>query len=99
MCIRDRAFLIAWAARWAAWRIGLHRAARKQQIAAAKAQRAGGAASASATAIAYPVKHLRLKRFYAWLVSDPIAPVVAALVVYFGVFAISWTASMVMRCV
>ena len=91
------AFLIAWAARWAAWRIGLHRAARKQQIAAAKAQRAGGAASASATAIAYPVKHLRLKRFYAWLVSDPIAPVVAALVVYFGVFAISWTASMVMN--
>ena len=109
------AFLIAWAARWAAWRIGLHRAARKQQIAAAKAQRAGGAASASAgtaakldegvasypaasaTAAAYPVKHLRLKRFYAWLVSDPIAPVAAALVVYFGVFAISWTASMVMN--
>lgn len=139
------AFLIAWAARWAAWRIGLHRAARKQQIAAAKAQRAGGAASASAgtasdaiagsaaipsedhaaavavglaegpisgtsacraagasagpaadTAV-HAVKHLRLKRFYAWLVSDPIAPVVAALVVYFGVFAISWTASMVMN--
>ena len=139
------AFLIAWAARWAAWRIGLHRAARKQQIAAAKAQRAGGAASASAGtasdtitgsaatpskdhaaemaaglaedpisgasacraagASADPavdtavraVKHLRLKRFYAWLVSDPIAPVAAALVVYFGVFAISWTASMVMN--
>lgn len=109
------AFLIAWAARWAAWRIGLHRAARKQQIAAAKAQRTDGAASASAgtaakldegvasypaasaSAAAYPVKHLRLKRFYAWLVSDPIAPVVAALVVYFGVFAISWTASMVMN--
>lgn len=139
------AFLIAWAARWAAWRIGLHRAARKQQIAAAKAQRTDGAASASAGtasdtitgsaatpskdhaaamaaglaedpisgasacraagASADPavdtavraVKHLRLKRFYAWLVSDPIAPVVAALVVYFGVFAISWTASMVMN--
>ena len=139
------AFLIAWAARWAAWRIGLHRAARKQQIAAAKAQRAGGAASASAgtasdtitgsaatpskdhaaamaaglaedpisgasacraagasadpavDTAAYSVKHLRLKRFYAWLVSDPIAPVAAALVVYFGVFAISWTASMVMN--
>lgn len=109
------AFLIAWAARWAAWRIGLHRAARQQQIAAAKAQRTDGAASAStgtaakldegvasypaatATAAAYPVKHLRLKRFYAWLVSDPIAPVAAALVVYFGVFAISWTASMVMN--
>ena len=109
------AFLIAWAARWAAWRIGLHCAARKQQIAAAKAQRTDGAASASAgtaakldegvasypaasaTAAAHPVKHLRLKRFYAWLVSDPIAPVVAALVVYFGVFAISWTASMVMN--
>lgn len=139
------AFLIAWAARWAAWRIGLHRAARKQQIAAAKAQRAGGAASASAgtasdtitgsaatpskdhaaamaaglaedpisgasacraagasadptvDTAAYSVKHLRLKRFYAWLVSDPIAPVTAALVVYFGVFAISWTASMVMN--
>ena len=29
--------------------------------------------------------------------SDPIAPVVAALTVYFGVFAISWTASMVMN--
>lgn len=119
------AFLIAWAARWAAWRIGLHRAARKQQIAAAKAQRAGGAARASAGTAAKldegsisaasacraagasagpaidtavrAVKHLRLKRFYAWLVSDPIAPVAAALVVYFGVFAISWTASMVMN--
>ena len=165
------AFLIAWAARWATWRIGLHRAARKQQIAAAKAQRAGGAAGAEADAgaagtgaandaanplaagstemasgaiagsaappsenqattttielgessisgtsasastsaaagasagsaantAARAVKHLRLKRFYAWLVSDPIAPVVAALVVYFGVFAISWTASMVMN--
>lgn len=121
------AFLIAWAARWAAWRIGLHRAARKQQIAAAKAQRAGASAgvdghsaaapadgqtaatpaglsegtascpSTSAAARTCPVRHLRLKRFYAWLVSDPIAPVVAALVVYFGVFAISWTASMVMN--
>lgn len=117
------AFLIAWAARWATWRIGLHRAARKQQIAAAKAQRAGGAAGAESAAgvsagsaagasagcaegasagpaantAARAVKHLRLKRFYAWLVSDPIAPVVAALVVYFGVFAISWTASMVMN--
>ena len=117
------AFLIAWAARWATWRIGLHRAARKQQIAAAKAQRAGGAAGAelaagvsagsavgasagfaegasagpAANTAARAVKHLRLKRFYAWLVSDPIAPVVAALVVYFGVFAISWTASMVMN--
>lgn len=139
------AFLIAWAARWAAWRIGLHRAARKQQIAAAKAQRTDGAASASAGtasdtitgSVATPskdhaaamaaglaedpisgasacraagasadpavdtavraVKHLRLKRFYAWLVSDPIAPVAAALVVYFGVFAVSWTASMVMN--
>lgn len=151
------AFLIAWTARWATWRIGLHRAARKQQIAEAKAQRAGAAvgtaagvnvpsaandaanplaiastgtasdmftgsnatpcenhgaattagfaegsiSSASTTESAAthtsPVKHLRLKRFYAWLVSDPIAPVVAALVVYFGVFAISWTASMVMN--
>ena len=113
------AFLIAWAARWATWRIGLHRAARKQQIAAAKAQRAGGAAGAKSAAgsaagasagfaegasagpaantTARAVKHLRLKRFYAWLVSDPIAPVVAALTVYFGVFAISWTASMVMN--
>ena len=139
------AFLIAWAARWATWRIGLHRAARKQQIAEAKAQRAGGAAGAesaagvSAGSAATPsenqaaaiaakpgegaapcssagassstnanghfapasstcsVKHLRLKRFYAWLVSEPVAPVVAALVVYFGVFAISWTASMVMN--
>ena len=132
------AFLIAWSARWATWRIGLHRAARKQQIAAAKAQREGAAGaesavgtsagsaatpsenqtpatttgldkgsisrtssapttSASAAAAAYPVKLLRLKRFYAWLVSDAIAPVVAALVVYFGVFAISWTASMVMN--
>ena len=155
------AFLIAWAARWATWRIGLHRAARKQQIAAAKAQRAGGAAGAESAAgvsagsaatpsenqaaaiaaglgersisdastvptrgasasagsavgasagfaegasagpaantAARAVKHLRLKRFYAWLVSDPIAPVVAALTVYFGVFAISWTASMVMN--
>ena len=141
------AFLIAWAARWATWRIGLHRAARKQQIAAAKAQRAGGAAGAESTAgasagpaatpsenqaatttnglgersisdtsasasaaaaagasagpaantAARAVKHLRLKRFYAWIISDPIAPVVAALVVYFGVFAISWTASMVMN--
>ena len=44
-----------------------------------------------------PVKHLRLKRFYMWLISEPIAPVLAALVVYFGVFAISWTASMVMN--
>ena len=43
------------------------------------------------------MKHLRAKRFYAWLVSEPIAPVVAALAVYFGVFAISWTASMVMN--
>ena len=141
------AFLIAWAARWATWRIGLHRAARKQQIAAAKAQRAGGAAGAESTAgasagpaatpsenqaatttnglgersisdtsasasaaaaagasagpaantAARAVKHLRLKRFYAWIISVPIAPVVAALVVYFGVFAISWTASMVMN--
>ena len=147
------AFLIAWAARWAAWRIGLHRAARKQQIAAAEAQRAAGAANDAANSLAAAsagtasdaitgsaatpskdhaaamaaglaegpissasacraagasagpavdtavraVKHLRLKRFYAWLVSDPIAPVVAALVVYFGVFAISWTASMVMN--
>ena len=109
------AFLIAWAARWATWRIGLHRAARKQQIAAAKTQRAGGVAGAeadagtsaapvagasagpAAAAAACPIKHLRLKRFYAWLVSDPIAPVVAALTVYFGVFAISWTASMVMN--
>ena len=113
------AFLIAWAARWATWRIGLHRAARKQQIAEAKAQRAGGAAGAESAAgsaagasagfaegasagsaantAARAVKHLRLKRFYAWLISDPIAPVVAALVVYFGVFAISWTASMVMN--
>lgn len=119
------AFLIAWAARWATWRIGLHRAARKQQIAEGKAQRAGGAARASAGTAAKldegsisaasacraagasagpaidtavrAVKHLRLKRFYAWLVSDPIAPVVAALVVYSGVFAISWTASMVMN--
>ena len=117
------AFLIAWAARWVTWRIGLHRAARKQQIAAAKAQRAGGAAGAESAAgvsagsavgasagfaegasagpaantAARAIKHLRLKRFYAWLVSDPIAPVVAALVVYFGVFAISWTASMVMN--
>ena len=117
------AFLIAWAARWATWRIGLHRAARKQQIAAAKAQREGQAAATAAkpgegaapcsnvgagpdtdanghfapASSASSVKHLRLKRFYAWLVSDPIAPVVAALVVYFGVFAISWTASMVMN--
>ena len=155
------AFLIAWAARWATWRIGLHRAARKQQIAAAKAQRAGGAAGAESAAgvsagsaatpsenqaaaiaaglgersisdastvptrgasasagsavgasagfaegasagpaantAARAIKHLRLKRFYAWLISDPIAPVVAAMVVYFGVFAISWTASMVMN--
>ena len=117
------AFLIAWAARWVTWRIGLHRAARKQQIAAAKAQREGQAAATVAkpgegaapcsnvgagpdtdanghfapASSASSVKHLRLKRFYAWLVSDPIAPVVAALVVYFGVFAISWTASMVMN--
>ena len=117
------AFLIAWAARWATWRIGLHRAARKQQIAEAKAQREGQAAATAAkpgegaapcsnvgagpdtdanghfapASSASSVKHLRLKRFYAWLVSDPIAPVVAALVVYFGVFAISWTASMVMN--
>ena len=117
------AFLIAWAARWAAWRIGLHRAARKQQIAAAKAQREGQAAAMAAkpgegavlrsragagpdtdangyfapASSASSVKHLRLKRFYAWLISDPIAPVVAALVVYFGVFTISWTASMVMN--
>ena len=117
------AFLIAWAARWATWRIGLHRAARKQQIATAKAQREGQAAATAAkpgegaapcsnvgagpdtdanghfapASSASSVKHLRLKRFYAWLVSDPIAPVVAALVVYFGVFAISWTASMVMN--
>ena len=117
------AFLIAWAARWATWRIGLHRAARKQQIAEAKAQREGQAAVIAAkpgegaapcsnvgagpdtdanghfapASSASSVKHLRLKRFYTWLVSDPIAPVVAALVVYFGVFAISWTASMVMN--
>ena len=117
------AFLIAWAARWATWRIGLHRAARKQQIAEAKAQREGQAAATAAkpgegaapcsnvgagpdtdanghfapASSASSVKHLRLKRFDAWLVSDPIAPVVAALVVYFGVFAISWTASMVMN--
>ena len=117
------AFLIAWSARWATWRIGLHRAARKQQIAAAKAQREGqGAATAAKpgegaapcsnagagpdtdanghfapASSTYPVKHLRLKRFYAWLVSEPVAPVIAALVVYFGVFAISWTASMVMN--
>ena len=117
------AFLIAWAARWATWRIGLHRAARKQQIATAKAQREGQAAATAAkpgegaapcsnvgagpdtdanghfapASSASSVKHLRLKRFYAWLASDPIAPVVAALVVYFGVFAISWTASMVMN--
>ena len=117
------AFLIAWAARWAAWRIGLHRAARKQQIAEAKAQREGQAAAMAAkpgegavlrsragagpdtdanghfapASSASSVKHLRLKRFYAWLISDPIAPVVAALVVYFGVFTISWTASMVMN--
>ncbi len=117
------AFLIAWAARWATWRIGLHRAARKQQIAAAKAQREGRAAATAAkpgegaapcsnagagpdtdanghfapASSACPVKHLRLKRFYAWLVSEPVAPVIAALVVYFGVFAISWTASMVMN--
>ena len=43
------------------------------------------------------MKHLRAKHFYAWLVSEPIAPVVAALAVYFGVFAISWTASMIMN--
>ena len=117
------AFLIAWAARWATWRIGLHRAARKQQIAAAKAQREGQAAATAAkpgegaapcssagassstnanghfapASSTCSVKHLRLKRFYAWLVSEPVAPVVAALVVYFGVFAISWTASMVMN--
>lgn len=117
------AFLIAWAARWAAWRIGLHRAARKQQIAEAKAQREGQAAAMAAkpgegavlrsragagpdtdanghfapASSASSVKHLRLKRFYAWLISDSIAPVVAALVVYFGVFTISWTASMVMN--
>ena len=108
------AFLIAWAARWATWRIGLHHAARKQQIAEGKAASvagagvgvganlptasdAGSAARTAAASAARPVKHLRLKRFYAWLVSDPIAPVVAALVVYFGVFAISWTASMVMN--
>ena len=117
------AFLIAWAARWTAWRIGLHRAARKQQIAEAKAQREGQAAAMAAkpgegavlrsragagpdtdanghfapASSASSVKHLRLKRFYAWLISDPIAPVVAALVVYFGVFTISWTASMVMN--
>ena len=102
------AFLIAWAARWATWRIGLHHAARKQQIAEGKAASVAGAgvganlptasdAGSAAASAARPVKHLRLKRFYAWLVSDPIAPVVAALVVYFGVFAISWTASMVMN--
>ena len=117
------AFLIAWAARWATWRIGLHRAARKQQIAEAKAQREGQAAATAAkpgegaapcssagassgtnanghfapASSTCSVKHLRLKRFYAWLVSEPVAPVVAALVVYFGVFAISWTASMVMN--
>ena len=108
------AFLIAWAARWATWRIGLHHAARKQQIAEGKAASvagagvgvganlptasdAGSAARTAATSAARPVKHLRLKRFYAWLVSEPVAPVVAALVVYFGVFAISWTASMVMN--
>ena len=108
------AFLIAWAARWATWRIGLHHAARKQQIAEGKAASvagagvgvganlptasdAGSAARTAAASAARPVKHLRLKRFYAWLVSEPVAPVVAALVVYFGVFAISWTASMVMN--
>ena len=79
------AFLIAWSARWATWRVGLHRQQRREMLARA------GAGSAA------PVKHLRAKRFYAWLVSEPIAPVVAALVVYFGVFAISWTASMVMN--
>ena len=79
------AFLIAWSARWATWRVGLHRQQRRELLARA------GAGSAA------PVKHLRAKRFYAWLVSEPIAPVVAALAVYFGVFAISWTASMVMN--
>ena len=78
------AFMIAWSARWATWRVGLHRQQRRELLARAGAGRAA------------PVKHLRAKHFYAWLVSEPIAPVVAALAVYFGVFAISWTASMIM---
>ena len=81
------AFLITWAARWATWRIGLHREQRRQQLACTLAGKPAPAA----------IKHLRLKRFYAWLISEPIAPVLAALVVYFGVFAISWTASMAMN--
>lgn len=81
------AFLIVWAARWATWRISLHREMRRQLLADARAGKTTPA----------PVKHLRLKRFYMWLISEPIAPVLAALVVYFGVFAISWTASMVMN--
>lgn len=82
------AFLIAWSARWATWRIGLHRQQRAQLL-------AGAAADGSVRPT--HVKHLRAKRFYAWLVSKPIAPVLAALTVYFGVFAISWTSSMVMN--
>ena len=95
------AFLIVWTARWATWRIGLHHEWRREQLARAKAMPANvspdGANAQAAKTVPAAVKHLCLKRFYAWLISEPIAPVAAALCVYFGVFAISWTASMVMN--
>ncbi len=78
------AFVIVWGIRWGCWRASLHREARH---ALAQEREHEGRA----------LRSLRLRRFGAWLASEEITPVVCALVVYGGVYAIALGASLAMN--
>lgn len=78
------AFLIVWGIRWGVWRASLNRAERKRLASEGK----GGVKA---------MRKWRRGRLLIWASSDEIAPVICALVVYFGVFAIALAASLAMN--
>ena len=77
-------FLIVWGIRWGTWRVSLNRAERKRIA----AQGSDGIKE---------MRRCRRRRLLAWAASDEIAPVICALFVYFGVFAIALAASLAMN--
>ncbi len=77
-------FLVVWGIRWGTWRVSLNRAERKRIA----ARGADGIKE---------MRKWRRGRLLVWAASDEIAPVICALFVYFGVFAISLAASLAMN--
>ncbi len=77
-------FLVVWGIRWGTWRVSLNRAERKRIA----ARGADGIKE---------MRRWRRGRLLVWAASDEIAPVICALFVYFGVFAISLAASLAMN--